>query len=153
MQIIRHVSDDELRNLQLDSDQRYLQAKFSALAAWARTSTDKPDAFWEAQRADIHRRTVESEASSVRLIRSAWAPALALLVIATLLLVGAPPPTPVQVGANEPATDADQQLLIAVEQAVQSGVPDALAPASLLAEEISQETDFPHQFPSQGGSE
>jgi hypothetical protein len=34
--------------------------------------------------------------------------------------------------------DADQELLVAVEQAVQSGVPDALAPASLLSEEISQ---------------
>jgi hypothetical protein len=138
MVITRHSSNDELMDLQLASDQQALAPTLAALAESTRAAASRPDDFWRQQHTAIRRCIAQSEASPRRAISHlAWASAMALLLIATILLSSGPAPAPRQVTTTI-APDPDQQLLLAVEQAVQSGVPDALAPASLLAEEMGQ---------------
>lgn len=140
MVVTQHSSNDELMDLQLASDQQALARTLAALADSMRAVANRPEGFWQQQHAAIQRRIAESESKSRRApLRAAWAAGLALMLIAALLLANGPTPEPPQ-AATTVTVDADQQLLVAVEQAVQSGVPDALAPASLLAEEMGQAT-------------
>jgi hypothetical protein len=115
-----------------DSDQQRLQQTLRALPEWARAATEHPAAFWERQQAEIRKRMAAMpERSSWRPL-TAWAGAFAVVLLALVLLHNRPQPRP-----SRAESDPDQELLIAVEQTVQSGVPQALEPAAMLAEEIS----------------
>src|SRR5215475_1316491 len=68
-------------------------ARLRETAAGMKTVTDKPQEFWDQQRAVIRRQiaaTPVQPESGIR--RLAWAPALAVLVLAGLLLSGGTPP-------------------------------------------------------------
>lgn len=99
----------------------------------ARVLTDQPEAFWTRQRAAIRSRIAVEQESRRPLKAFILASALSLAVLAGLLLKTSSGPVP----ATEPQTDPDQELLISVEQAIQNNGPEALAPAAVLAEEIS----------------
>jgi hypothetical protein len=138
MVVRQDSSNTELMDLQLASDQQALAATLAALAGGTRAAAARPEGFWRQQQAEIQRRIADSERSWRRApLRAACATGLALVAIAAALLATVPGSPPPHV-ATPKTMDADQELLVAVEQAVQSGVPDALAPASLLSEEISQ---------------
>ena len=131
MQFIRHLNNQELAEVLLESDERELQQALRALPEWLRSATDRPEWFWQGQRATIHRRIAAAPRAWLRPVLS-LATAMALLILAALMLGGNPAPKQAQV-----RPDPDQELLIAVEQAVESEVPTALEPAALLANEIN----------------
>lgn len=132
MQLVRHLNDEELAELLLESDQRELQRTLAALPEWLRSSTQQPEWFWQKQQAKIRERIATSRRAVWHLL-TASACALALLVLAVGLLRGGRAPVP---PAPIAQTDSDQELMIAIEQDVQTSVPEALAPATLLADEI-----------------
>jgi hypothetical protein len=139
MEIIRHLSNDELTDLTIESDQRALRSTLEALPGWARASTERPEEFWQEQRSKVWSRIASSESlPSPRLVRRspllAWSAVMALVLLAGFMLDRgsiAPP-------HNAPL-DPDHELLLAVERAVNNDGPAALDPAALLAEEMVQD--------------
>jgi hypothetical protein len=134
MQLIRHLNDEELTDFLLQSDERELQPVLNGLPVWLRSATDLPDRYWRGQRAAVRRRIATKPRAQWRPTLG-WAMVMTLIVVALVLLRTTPAPKQVEV-----VQDPDQQLLVAVEQAVHRDVPSALEPASLLAEEISSGT-------------
>jgi len=132
MQLTRHLSNEELGEVIFASDQRHLQRTLDALPEWSRATTEHPDAFWEKQQVDIQKRIDAVQQRSSMRTATAWASAFAVILLATFLLRSSPAPRP-----SSAQSDPDQELLVAVEQSVQSGVPRALEPAALLADEIN----------------
>jgi hypothetical protein len=135
MEILNGLSNDDLTDLLLDSDRQHLRSVLEDLPAWARADADRPAEFWERQRAAIWSRiSAEGIQAGSRFPSVAWAIAAAVLVIASFMLNSAPRVAP----APQAQADPDRELLLEVERAMQSGGPDALEPAALLAEEIGQ---------------
>lgn len=97
----------------------------------ARAATEGPDVFWVRQRALIRSRIAVEQATKRPLTKFVLISAFALLVMAILLVRSSPAPP------RQAQGDPDQELLLAVEEALHSNVPEALAPASLLAEEMN----------------
>jgi hypothetical protein len=110
-----------------------LKERFKNFPAVVEASAERPEMFWQRQRAAIRSRIAIDEASRRPWAGFAWATALSLLVLAGLAVHSAPP-----LPQATPEVDPDQQLLISVEQAIHSGVPEALEPAAMLADDISQ---------------
>jgi hypothetical protein len=146
MEIEPHLSDEQLIGLltgegraskhltdcrQCRADYSALQSQFSALPEAVRNATDRAQVFWLRQAAAIRSRIAVEEASSRSWAGLVWASAASLILVAGLLLNGA------KNGARPQAqADPDQELLLAIEHAVATDVPESLAPAALLAEDI-----------------
>jgi hypothetical protein len=134
MEIIRHLNNEELTDLVIDSDQQALRQTLEALPGWGRAATERDDQFWQEQRAAIWSR-ISAESQPVhRLPIFAGAVAAAMILLAALMLNRAAPVPPPQV-----QLDPDHELLVQVERVVHSDGPTALEPAALLAEEMVQE--------------
>ena len=114
------------------SDEQF-DAAVASLRAETQAAAERPEIFWQRQRAEIRARLDAPAATPPPL---AWASAAALLALAVLLSL--PGKTPV--AATAPP-DPDRQLLLDVQQTLDREVPDALAPASLLTQEMSQALD------------
>jgi hypothetical protein len=148
MQLTRHLSNEELSEMIFESDQRHLRRTLDALPEWARTAADRPNAFWERQQSEIRKRiAVAPKRSSMQTV-TAWAGAFAVVLLAILLLSDSPAPRP-----SRAQTDPDQELLVAVEHTVQSGVPQALEPAAMLAEEINSSQPISPSHPKENRNE
>ncbi|HKN36889.1 MAG TPA: hypothetical protein VJX16_26900 [Terriglobales bacterium] len=95
------------------------------------TASERPEIFWYRQQAAIRSRIAMEKTSKQPL----WGSLIATsaLILLTVLLLR--PSTVNPVASMQ--TDSDDELLLAVEQAVQTHVPDALAPASLLSEDTN----------------
>jgi hypothetical protein len=145
MEIIRHLSNEELMDLAIESDELSLRPTLTSLPGWAHASTDRPDEYWQQQRSSVWSRISSSESAPA----SGWArrsPVLAWSTVAALALLAGlmldqpslvPPPQKVQL-------DPDHEMLVAVERALQSDGPAALEPAALLADEMVQEIPVAH---------
>jgi hypothetical protein len=146
MEIEKHLSEEELADLlsggnpqsnhlegckSCQLDVSLLRARLSSMPEAIRSATDLPHFFWQRQRAAIQSRIAVEQASRRSWAGLVWASAASLILIAALLLNGAKSPSRPQA-----QPDPDQDLLLAVEYAVQSDVPESLAPAALLAEDI-----------------
>jgi hypothetical protein len=139
MEIIRHLSNEELTDLTVESDQRSLRSTLEALPEWAKASTERPDEFWQEQRRIVWSRIASSESlATTRLVRRSpllvWSAVTALVLLAGFMLDRgslAPP--------HQAQLDPDHELLLAVERAVNNDGPAALDPAALLAEEMVQD--------------
>jgi hypothetical protein len=139
MEIIRNLSNEELTDLTIESDQRSLRPTLEALPDWARASTDRPEEFWQEQRSAVWSRIASSEdLTTTRLVRRSpllvWSAVTALVLLAGFILDRgslAPP--------HKAPLDPDHELLLAVERAVNNDGPAALDPAALLAEEMVQD--------------
>jgi hypothetical protein len=150
MRLTRDLNNEEVNEIILDSDQQHVQGTLGPLAEWAQTATDYPDTFWERQQAEIRMRIVASQHSPLR-PAAAWASAFAVVLLAIIFL-NSGPTLPRPAAQN----DSDQELLVAVEQSVQSGVPQALEPAAMLADEISnsvQANDTSHRVTKENQNE
>jgi hypothetical protein len=91
--------------------------------------------FWGQQRTAIQKRIeVLSETRRHRPPRMAWAALAATILLGTLWMNDSEKPVMPQ---HQIQVD-DQELMIAVERTMQTNVPEALEPASLLAQEMSQ---------------
>lgn len=144
MEIIRHLSADELIDLTIESDRQSLRQTLESLPDWARSSTEQSEEFWQTQREAVWTRisTPQFQAQD-RLAR--WSPALtcsalaAIVLLAGLILNRAPSTLP-----REAQVDPDHELLLQVERAMNNDGPAALDPAALLAEEMVQDIAAVH---------
>jgi hypothetical protein len=138
MQLTRDLSNEELIEMIFGGDQQHLRQTLGALPEWAHAATEHPAAFWERQQVEIRKRIAAvPEHSSTRTV-TAWAGAFAVILLAIFFLNSGPALRP-----SRTQIDPDQELLVAVEQTVQSGLPQALEPAALLADEISSSSSQP----------
>jgi hypothetical protein len=131
---ILNRNDKDPADLLVEHDRQQLGPVLEALAQWAREGAERQPNFWERQRAEILSRVAAREDTAPRVPRLAWSIAVAVLVIASFMLNSGPrvkPAIPTQM-------DSDAQLLVEVEQAMQTGGPSALEPAAMLAEEIGE---------------
>jgi hypothetical protein len=152
MEITPHLSEAELAEFISDPSRglgTHLEICDSCLGEVARlrestagmkSVADRPQELWDRQRAAIRNRIAATSVQPVPVFqRMAWAPVLALMILAGLLLSGgtpvSPPTTPVAV------VDPDHELLLSVERVMQSNGPVALEPATYFVQEIRQETD------------
>jgi hypothetical protein len=134
MEIIRHLSDDELAGLTLASDEQYLRETLAKLPACAQTASQQPDEFWQEQRVKVWSRIDLAERSIARRFPVlTWAAVATMIAIAILMLHRTPTPE-----IRQARSDPDHELLIEIERAVQSDGPEALEPAALLAQEMIQ---------------
>jgi len=94
--------------------------------------------FWSAQHARIESRIATRTHQAVPSL--AWSMLVGLIVLSVFLLKPAKPPIVPQPAYHQAANyqDPDYALLVEVEQTVNSEVPDALAPATLLAYEMNR---------------
>jgi hypothetical protein len=97
----------------------------------ARTASERPDSFWERQRVAVRQRIESSRARRLSIRRWTWAAASAAAALVLALAVWRRPPAPAP-------RDPDHELLVAVERSLEREVPAALAPAVLLAGELSR---------------
>ncbi len=149
---IKHISDEHWGELlvppEIDTqhlaecsacrkEHERLHAGLGALAQWADAAEKQPEIFWERQRLRIRARIAQEHLP--RTIRFAWVAALAIIVLASLALR-----TGSRVPVQRAQVDPDQQLLVAVELTLDGYVPEALQPASVLADEMAE--------PGQGNS-
>ena len=100
---------------------------------------ERSQEFWDSQRTAIRNQIAALPAPPTPISRRlAWVPVFALIILAGLLLSGgSPAPPPV---VPQASVDPDHQLLLAVEQVMQSNGPVALEPATYFVQEIRQET-------------
>jgi hypothetical protein len=112
-------------------------ARLREAASGMRATADRPQEFWEHQRAAIRNQIAVIPVKPTPISRRlAWAPVFALVILTGLLLTGgnsAPPPV-----VPQAVVDPDHELLLAVEQVMHSNGPDALEPATYFIEQISQ---------------
>lgn len=149
-----HLSDAELAEIlsapsfvpgshaeqceQCRSEIEGLRRALQGLPEWAQSASARPEEFWRLQRGKVGRAVETATAELTQpMPRLAWAAATAIIVVATILLSSAPAPAPTP---NPPVAqvDSDHELLLEVERVVESGGPDALAPATLLLQQVSQ---------------
>jgi hypothetical protein len=136
---IRNGPDDHDLNALGDSDRQELQPVLDAVSGWAKARGDRSPAFWEQQRAAILSRiSADEQHPQSRVSGFAWAVAAAVIVIGSFMLQTGPAPSP---EIQRVQTETDGQLLQQVESAMESGGPEALEPAALLAEEIEQHSN------------
>ena len=143
MEIIRHLSNEELTDLVIESDQQALRPTLEALPDRARTSTEQPEEFWQEQRALIWSRisSLERHPQNRAVRRSLL---LAGSAVAAMVLLALMLDRPSSIPPPQAQVDPDHELLMAVERAVQNNGPAALDPAALLAEEMVQELPAAH---------
>jgi hypothetical protein len=111
-------------------DERWSEAFRGACQAEA----ERPAHFWAAQRANIRAGIhVEHRRFSLRLALLSTA---ALFVVAGAMLGGS------HAGVPAPKTDAriisDQEILANIDETLTNPIPDALAPADLLAQDLDR---------------
>ena len=99
-----------------------------------RAAADRPAYFWAAQRANVRGR-VGGEQRKFSL-RVALASTAALFAIAGAMLAGGNSTTPTQVEKANPISD--QQLLADIDETLTNPIPDALAPADLLRQDLDR---------------
>ena len=135
MEIMRHLTNEELTDLALASDQQSLRLEIEALPEWSRIASERADEFWEKQRAEIWSRVnAGDERKSRHALVFASSAAAAIIAIASVML---------SFSSREPVipqarVDSDQELLMTVERVVQSEALPSLQPAALLTREMVQ---------------
>lgn len=137
------------------NDHGFLQRQFGDLPDALRSAVQRPEAFWQSQQAAIQTRLASRSRMSWFSGRAiAQACALALLLFALALLRTGPSPVPVP-AQTQFSPDPDQELLVAIEQAVQSDGPASLEPAALLAEQIANpaQKNSPSHFTKESPNE
>ena len=136
MKIVQQFNRQELPEITLGSDQRW-QQQFGDLPEALRSAVQRPETFWQSQQAAIQTRITSGSSGRLFSMRAlAQAGAVALLFFALALLKTGPDAVPVP-AQTQSSPDPDQDLLVAIEQAVQSDGPASLEPAALLAEQIA----------------
>jgi hypothetical protein len=119
-----------------DAESQRLWCALRELPNFAQLNSERPEHFWTRQRTQIWK---SIEAGSSRRAHStlgfAWAAAAAVMALAAILLAFAPVPE-----IPQAQVDPDHELLLNIERSLNTGGPQALEPATLLVEEISQNT-------------
>ncbi len=109
---------------------------FRSLNAEADVLAEKPDAFWLAQRRQINNRAPQSH--SVLTPRFALAGLAVTVILAVTLLMRSGPA--VKTHTPQVTAENDQQLLVDVEQTLDSHLAPPLEPTGALVEAMTQTT-------------
>ena len=123
-------------------DDKDLKGSLNAWRESADKQADRPDWFWARQRALISSRTQEIQPRRVPAL--AWAGIAATLAVGAALIIPGQKPVPDQQAtlSKPPVVVAkavsDSDLMQEVEETMNSGVPDALQPASTLQQEMER---------------
>ena len=137
MKRVQQLNGEKLPEVIPGDDQQWMQRQFGDLADALRSAVQRPETFWQSQQAAIQTGIASRSMGSLFSMRAlARACALVLLVFALALLRTGPNPMSVP-AQTQSSPDPDQELLVAIEQAVQSDGPASLEPAALLAEQIA----------------
>lgn len=101
---------------------------------------DKPGAFWTRQHAQIESRITRRNHFG----RAAWAMAstAAVFALAAVMLVPPHVPSAPKAAPVTTASVSDEALLQDIQQQTTSTVPDAMAPANVLADEVDRGLRF-----------
>jgi hypothetical protein len=139
--MMEHRSDFEPTGDAVDGlpaeDPRELRPALEELAAWARGAAERPENFWERQRAAVWMSlAAQRRRTAQRLGTLAAAVCLLLIALAIFGVNQRAPKAPLQVRSEH-----DQQLMLRVEQTMQSDGPEALEPAALLVQQVSAGTN------------
>jgi hypothetical protein len=138
MEIFRDLSDEQLTDVLLKSDEQSLRHAFESLPRCAQAATEQPDVFWQKQRTVIRQRIAQAQWKPLWFWPALAAVAAVVVILLGMLLAG------FEHGVNRPQpqaqkqADPDYELLVKIEQSVQSDGPEALQPAALLAREIKE---------------
>jgi len=124
-------------------DDRDLKSTLNEWRDSAEKQAERPDWFWARQRALISSRIQEPQPRHMPAL--AWAGIAATLAVgAALIIPGQKTLQGPQVPANKPsvvtvvATTSDSDLMQEVEETMNSGVPDAVQPASTLQQAMEK---------------
>ena len=109
-------------------------AAAGAAQAQARKVVEQPEAFWRRQRESISHRVITRDFTNPWK-RWIWVTATVMLILLASTLLSRNSAPVVQTTAQ---TDADDALLLSVQQSIQSDLPRALRPAALLTREINR---------------
>lgn len=133
-EIVEHLNACAICRSSRD-DMEYL---FRSLNAEADTLAEKSDAFWIAQRRQINSRAPQSNSTLAPRFALAGLAATVILAVTLLMRSGSGP----VVKTNTPQITAenDQQLLVDVEQTLDSNLAPPLEPAGALVEAMTQTT-------------
>lgn len=143
--MILNLTDEQATDMLLEHDEHALRQHLSNLPELARKATENNDVFWRKQQGQICARV--SSASN----RRNWAGTFVWATAFTVLLIfcfqtdrgvrmnngfrAGDMKQPVQ---PQSQNDPDRDLLVRIEREIGNDGPAALAPAALLAQEISQ---------------
>jgi hypothetical protein len=141
MKITQRSNNEELPQTIPGSGEWSLQRQFGNLPDALRSAVQRPETFWQSQQAAIQTRIASANSGSLFSMRFsmqalARTGALVFLLSALAMLRTGPNAVPVP-AQTQSSPDPDQELLVAIEQAVQSDGPASLEPAALLAEQIA----------------
>jgi hypothetical protein len=115
----------------------------AALRAEAITAAERPEGFWRDQRRQVRNRIRQRTAPARP--RIGFAVAAATLGLGALLVLVVPSGrVPERRSQPQAQADADQELLLAVEDAVAAGTPEALEPLTLLVEASTNANTLEH---------
>jgi predicted anti-sigma-YlaC factor YlaD len=131
-EIVEHLNACAICRSSRD-DMEYL---FRSLNAEADTLAERPDAFWLAQHRQINSRAPQSH--SILAPRFALAGLAVTVILAVTLLMRSGPA--VKTPAPQITAENDQQLLVDVEQTLDSNLAPPLEPTGALVEAMTQTT-------------
>ena len=131
-EIVEHLNACAICRSSRD-DMEYL---FRSLNTEAEMLAEKPDAFWLAQRRQINNRAPQSH--SILAPRFALAGLAATVILAVTLLMRSGPA--VKTHTAQITAENDQQLLVDVEQTLDSNLAPPLEPTGALVEAMTQTT-------------
>lgn len=141
MKILNQLNDEQLTDLLLESDEKLLRRHISDLPEFARTSTERGESFWRQQRMSITTKIVAQKKVGFFGLMPLFAGVAAVIALAFMMLSSSNHRPSSVVHVQVPATTTDhndRDLLLQVEESTESNGPEALQPAALLADEISQ---------------
>jgi hypothetical protein len=160
MEITNHLSDAEMAEAILDPALRNAHAtgcilcqeeilRLRKVAVNYRRSVslaeEKPTEFWQHQQKAISKRIGVTETKSRRMFSVlAWSSAAAALMAIVLFVHEGKAPI-----HSQADKDPDHELLLHVEHTMASDGPEALEPAGLLVQEISENSSAATDFSSQ----
>ena len=137
---IRTPSPDTFADLEQE-----IARDLAPLPEQARSVTEQPGYFWQRQQAAIRSRIAIAQASRQPLKGFVWASVLALCLLAGLVLKLRPASAPLPQADVMPLQNEEDDVMTVVEETVGRNVPEALAPAALLAEDISSAVEPGYQ--------
>jgi len=132
----RQTVEDLHRKLETSEPDPGFDAEFEAAVTQYRTevrsAANRPEGFWDVQRASVLRRVAGPPPRPVWRVALVWAATVVFVVIVIGIVLDRPQAAP----APDLAAGYDQELLMDVERTLDQEVPEPLAPALLLTAEM-----------------
>ena len=117
--------------------QRFRRA-LQALPNFTQMNGQRSEFFWTRQRAEVWKAIEGGNAKGSRSVpKLAWVATAAMVAVAAMMLSVSPVPQ-----VPQAKMDPAHELLLEIERSLSTGGPQALEPASLFVDEISQNTQL-----------